>query len=201
MSGIAKSKKHGLCKHPLYKTWKGILARCYDPRHDNYPLYGLKGVCVCKEWMENPKLFMDWCLENGWKKGMQVDKDIVARQQNTIPLIYSPEYCSIVTQSKNNRSKINSRIVEYKGQAKNFAEWCEILNIDYHTTEARISRGWNIDDAFEKPLFKPKILKLNGESKTLPEWCRFYKTRYSSVWNRIYTWGWDINKAISTPTN
>lgn len=37
---------HGLSKHPLYTLWGAMLQRCNNPRHQNYPYYGGRGIRV-----------------------------------------------------------------------------------------------------------------------------------------------------------
>lgn len=38
--------KHGLSKHPLYRTWKGIKNRCYNTNDKNYKDYGERGMSL-----------------------------------------------------------------------------------------------------------------------------------------------------------
>jgi hypothetical protein len=37
---------------PTYKTWRGMLSRCYNEKNASYPNYGGKGVTVCARWRE-----------------------------------------------------------------------------------------------------------------------------------------------------
>jgi hypothetical protein len=39
-------------KHPLYATWKQMLARCNDPYCSTYSRYGKRGIRVCRRWVE-----------------------------------------------------------------------------------------------------------------------------------------------------
>ncbi len=42
---------HGLSKtSPEYVVWKGMRARCSNPRHKSYKDYGARGITVCKRW-------------------------------------------------------------------------------------------------------------------------------------------------------
>lgn len=41
---------HGWSRHPLYQTWAGMLARCYDARLPVYRSYGGRGIGVCERW-------------------------------------------------------------------------------------------------------------------------------------------------------
>lgn len=43
-------------------------------------------------------------------------------------------------------------ILEYKGERKTLAEWCEELNMNYHCIRQRINAGWSVEKAFETPV-------------------------------------------------
>lgn len=65
---------HGLAKHPLYYVWHCMIKRCYNLKHHQYHRYGARGIKVCKEWRNNFKAFYDWCMSNGYEKGLQIDR-------------------------------------------------------------------------------------------------------------------------------
>ena len=58
----AKSLGHVGCKltkkqsHPLYSTWRGMLARCHPVTGDKN--YGLRGITVCDEWKDTFTAFL-----------------------------------------------------------------------------------------------------------------------------------------------
>lgn len=68
--GLASSGK----KHPLYLAWRGIKTRCYNPRCRAFKNYGGKGVSIADIWKDDPQAFVTWCLENGWKPGLTIDR-------------------------------------------------------------------------------------------------------------------------------
>lgn len=49
---------HGLSGHPLYRLWKRIRRRCYDPAVHNYRWYGARGIGVCPEWRDDAGAFI-----------------------------------------------------------------------------------------------------------------------------------------------
>jgi len=148
--GRTMNYKHGQSEHPIFKLWLGITRRCYDSAHSSYENYGAKGVTICDEWKNDFTVFMKWALENGWKEGLHLDKDKLAPGKKG--MIYCPEYCSFMTNHENSFHKTNSKIVEYKGEKKSLAEWCFILKLKYKSILLRISRGWEIQRAFETPI-------------------------------------------------
>lgn len=50
--------KHGMFGHPLYKTWEGMMARCYSENSKDFYLYGGRGTGVCERW-HDPKSFAE----------------------------------------------------------------------------------------------------------------------------------------------
>jgi hypothetical protein len=42
--------------------------------------YGGIGVRMCQDWINDFMSFYNWAIVNGWKRGMQIDKDIKARK-------------------------------------------------------------------------------------------------------------------------
>ncbi len=54
--------KHGLATrknpHPLFSTWCGMVQRCTDPHHENYPDYGGRGISVCDRWRNDFAAFV-----------------------------------------------------------------------------------------------------------------------------------------------
>lgn len=40
-------------RHPLYVTWRNMLARCYNPKYQGYRYYVEQGIEVCDEWQRD----------------------------------------------------------------------------------------------------------------------------------------------------
>ena len=49
---IASNSSHGCAYHPLYHTWKGMKARCTNPKANYYKDYGGRGIQVCERWLD-----------------------------------------------------------------------------------------------------------------------------------------------------
>lgn len=145
--------KHGLYHHPIFKVWQGIYQRCYAVYSTKYPYYGGAGVRMCDEWKNNPKSFVEWALANGWKKGLQIDKDIIPKKLGIPGLLYCPELCSIVTNKQNCNERTTNRKFEYNGQIKTISEWADSIGIDQTVMRYRIDK-WGIERAVTTPLKK-----------------------------------------------
>lgn len=93
-----------VCKgtlHPLYRTWRGAIERCYSERkHGEAPTYD---KCdVCDEWQYFSK-FIEWAESDGsgYRDGYALDKDILYPDNK----VYSPQTCVFVPQEINNLIK------------------------------------------------------------------------------------------------
>jgi len=143
----SKSKKsHGLSnKHQLYFKWKAIKTRCHNRNTKDWDNYGGRGILMSEYWASDFQKFYDWAIDNGWKKGLDID-----RIDNNCG--YYPENCRFITRSANSRNKRNNVLVLYKNETKTLVEWCEVLKIKYKSAHNRIRLGWSIWDTFNTPV-------------------------------------------------
>lgn len=88
------TKHHGYSHHSLYWVWGDMKKRCYNSKHKMYKYYGGRGISICDEWIKSFTIFKMWCFENGWKKGLEID-----RRDNDGD--YTPENCRFVTHKEN----------------------------------------------------------------------------------------------------
>lgn len=140
--------KHGLRTHPLYAVWLQMNYRCTCIRSVDYSNYGGRGVRVCHEWKKDFPCFYNWALSNGWHKGMSLDKNIKARRMGVDPLLYSPEFCSFVTQKENVQNIRTAKIniltaAEIRGSDKNTSELMKTYNVSRTTINTiRRNESW-----------------------------------------------------------
>lgn len=141
-----RTKTHGLAGHPLYDIWIGMGRRCEDPAIHNYHNYGGRGINVCDEWKNDFKSFYDWCIRNGWRKGLQVD-----RYPNNNGN-YSPTNCRIATQTENANNTRANVVYEVNGQKNTLSQLSDLYKINYESLRSRLRRGEFIEDALSRPV-------------------------------------------------
>lgn len=144
-----KMTKHGKTGDDIYMLWKSIRARCYNKNDPRYANYGGRGVTMCEEWKASFQPFYDWCISNGWKKGLAIDKDKLYPGKNG--MIYSPEYCCFLTPRENCQHREITLNIEYNGRVDSLSNFCRELSLNYHLVYSRVRRGVSVKDAIEKP--------------------------------------------------
>jgi len=125
--------KNGLRHHPLYNVWANIKQRCLNKKQPKYNDYGGRGIKICKEWENSFECFYNWCLNNSWGKGLEID-----RVNNNGD--YEPNNCRFVSRSINMNNTRANTIIEYNNEIKTLAEWAEKLNIPYGRLAQRINK-------------------------------------------------------------
>lgn len=100
-SDFGKARTHGDTSggrtHPIYRAWCHMIERCYKKNTKYYEYYGGIGVTVCDEWRDDYLSFKQWSIDNGWKQGLEIDKDFLSGENKT----YSPSTCRWVTHIEN----------------------------------------------------------------------------------------------------
>lgn len=137
------NKSHGKASDPVYRIWRSMMDRCHLPTSHAYTRYGGRGIAVCERWHS----FENFYADMGDKpQGMSLE-----RIDNDGP--YSPEnvrWASAKDQANNRRS---SRWIEFNGERKTLAQWCDDLGLKIGTVWARLNRdGFSVEQAFTKPI-------------------------------------------------
>lgn len=144
---------HGLSKtSPVYSMWEGMKQRCYNPNSTAYYRYGARGIFMCDLWKNNFGSFHKWCMKNGWKKGLDLD-----RKDNDG--IYEPRNCRFVTKQINSRNRSTNKYLTFNGQTLCLQDWALCIGIHPCTLSKRLEK-WPL----EKALTIGKINKYDSKS-------------------------------------
>jgi hypothetical protein len=149
--GCVSGEQHGHSGEKLYRIWNAMKDRCY--RHNGQNLtYKKKGITVCDEWLNSYTAFRVWALSNGYKEGLQID-----RERNNEG--YSPSNCRWVTSMVNNNNRGNEFTILYNGQEWKIMELLREKGIDQNHRMAikkRLQLGWEPEKAIDTPFRKMK---------------------------------------------
>lgn len=140
--------KHGFYNHPLWHILQGMKERCYNINCEHYKDYGGRGITVCDEWLNDFLSFENWCLENGWERGLEID-----RRENDG--IYEPGNCRFVTSAQNCRNRRSNIFFTFNNRTMVLKDWAIELGIKYKLLHKHIKyKGFSFEDAIQKQLNK-----------------------------------------------
>lgn len=128
----------------LYQVWCSMRQRCNNPNDHGYKYYGARGITVCDDWSDF-RNFQKWALENGYKKGLSIDR--INNDKG-----YFPENCRWVDRYLQARNTRANHIIEYKGKAMTLREWAKRTGISEKTLSNRILSGWPIERVLTEPV-------------------------------------------------
>lgn len=143
ISQSGKDKTFGLKwkNDRIRRIFSGMLRRCYHDNCKEYRWYGEKGIKVCDEWTENPTLFEQWSLENGYEDGLTIDRIDCNKD-------YCPENCRWISSEDNAKYKSTTRSIEVNGECHTGREWSTIIGYNINLINKYI-RLYGIDDTKE----------------------------------------------------
>jgi hypothetical protein len=143
-----KNKTQGITKNDkvVFDKWRAMINRCKPNAIDSHR-YFYRGIKVCDEWSKF-KVFNEWALKNGCKRELHLDR--IDNDKG-----YYPENCRFVETKINHNNRGDTLFVTYKGEKIAFMLLMQkknIVNSNQRTIRDRIKRGWNADEAIDKPI-------------------------------------------------
>ena len=130
----------------LYKVWDNMKARCYNPKHTSYYLYGGRGITMCDEWKNDFDSFAKWALEHGYNENAPKGECTIDRIDNNKG--YLPDNCKWVTIGENLNNKRNCRMFTHNGKTQSLADWAREFGMDYNAFLSRMYRnGYDFEQA------------------------------------------------------
>jgi hypothetical protein len=138
------SKIHGYHGTRVYICYKSMMERCCNPNNRAYKNYGGRGIKICDEWMHNPKAFIDWALNNGYKDNLTIERINVNGN-------YEPSNCKWATIKQQNNNRRSNKFITINNETKTLQEWADYVGILSSTINRRINKGWD----YERAVFTP----------------------------------------------
>lgn len=124
-----------------------MLSRCSDPRNQNYPRYGGRGIKVCEEWLSVETFFSDMGeRENGFS---------LERIDNEKG--YCPDNCKWSTSREQARNRRTNVVIEHNGKRMLLLDWAKELGITYQSLRYRL-KNWPLERALSNTELEASIL-------------------------------------------
>lgn len=127
-----RSRTHNLSKHKLYHVWIDIIRRCYDTKRKSYVNYGGRGITICKEWKDDAGKFINWCLDNGWKDGLTIDRINVNGNYEPNNVRFADRHIQSVNQRLSVRNKSGYKGVRRETKCLTWRSYIDVNNHEYY---------------------------------------------------------------------
>ncbi len=141
----ASKKEWTYSKTRIYNIWKGIKARCYNPKNTAFKRYGEKGITVCDEWLNSSKAFYEWAIQNGYQDNLSIERKNSKGN-------YEPGNCKWADAYEQNNNVSKNKPLTFRGKTMNLCQWARELGMNKNTLNKRLRSGWTIEEAFTKPI-------------------------------------------------
>lgn len=127
----------------IYRVWRTIIGRCTNSNNNKYPIYGGRGIRVCKRWRK----FSNFLMDMGEPPTKNHSLDRINNNDN-----YCKENCRWATSKQQNRNRRNNLFATYNGRTQLVIDWAEEYKILYHTLLWRLKHNWSMSKALKTPI-------------------------------------------------
>lgn len=126
-----------------YHAWKSMKERCRNASNKRFIKYGGRGINFCERWDE----FENFLEDMGRRPGENYSLDRIDNNKG-----YSPDNCKWSTPHERMTNRTVTRFVSMNGERVPLATLAKQHNIPANTLRFRILKGWDIDEALNKPV-------------------------------------------------
>lgn len=112
---------HGMAKTSIYMIWRGIIARCKNPKTTYYHRYGGRGITICDRWATS---FENFYADMGERPSSKHSIDRIDNNGN-----YEPDNCKWSTPKEQQQNSSTSRNYTVDGITLSMAGWSRALGV------------------------------------------------------------------------
>lgn len=133
---------------PTYRTWRNMLTRCQNPKHNAYPKYGGRGIVVCERWQQFEHFLED----------MGVRPSGLTLERKDMDGGYEPSNCCWATRQEQNNNTHRNRRITFQGETMTVTEWANRMGLHYKTVTQRLDRGVSVEIALTAKSNRRRLL-------------------------------------------
>lgn len=133
IDGKVAFNRTGWNNRRIQEIFYGMRQRCYNKNNKNYKWYGAKGIKICDNWMDNPTLFEEWALQNGYQDNLTIDR--IDEKKD-----YAPDNCRWITDVQNTKYKSTTSLICVDEEKHTGREWSKILGFGINTINKYIKK-------------------------------------------------------------
>ena len=128
-----------------YRSWIGMISRCYNEKDTSYHNYGGRGITVCDEWLTSFSTFYS-DLGDMPRDGHRYSIERINNNKN-----YNPDNCRWATYTEQANNKRNNVNLTFMGRTQTLAQWADELRLDRRTVWGRLNKNWSVERALSTP--------------------------------------------------
>lgn len=153
-TSYVSSYQHGDSYSPEYRTWTGILHRCFASGDSRFTDYGGRGITVCRRWKDSYEAFLE---DMGRRPSLDHSIERIDNDGN-----YEPTNCRWATRVEQGQNKRNNVNLEWRGAVHSISEWARIMGMSRTVLGQRLRRHsveWSLTTPV-RPVAKPLKLRM-----------------------------------------
>ena len=135
---------HGRSNDRIYNCYRGIKARCTNPKDPQWYLYGGRGIKVCRRWLAS---FENFLADMGEQPSNKHSIDRIDSNKG-----YNKANCRWATTKEQANNKRNNTVLIFNGEVHTIAQWAEILGISPKTISCRFNSGKPIEQVLSQQI-------------------------------------------------
>lgn len=172
-----------------YNSWRAMRARCNNPKHTSWELYGKRGVKVCKRWRK----FASFLKDMGERPSRAHTIERIDVDGN-----YEPRNCRWATRSeqcKNFRPIGRYAGIMIDGKRQSARDWEKQSPVSRVSITKRIKHGMPAAEAVTKPpsvsrkfsiSVRQEMKMLFADGMSMADIARRFKADPSTVWRIVH---------------
>lgn len=159
-AAIESHTTHGMSYTRLYRVYKSMCNRCYNPNVKRFKDYGGRGITVCDEWLDKDtgfQAFYNWAIKTGYiepPRDVKVNDITLDRKDVNGP--YSPDNCRWIGMIEQQNNRRDNHIFHIKGERLTISQVYKKYNRSPSYISDRIHYGW-CDDAIIYAILHPEL--------------------------------------------
>ena len=172
-----------------YRVWVNLKQRCYNPNNPGYPDYGGRGITVCDRWKDSYKNFIA-------DMGLRPSPDH-SIERDDVNGNYEPSNCRWATDLEQARNRRNNVYYDIDGEKLTESEVSRKYGVSPQVIRYRLGQGMTLKQAVA-PVRPVVLYTYEGRTMSLKQWAVFKNIPYNTLYSRVVSRGWAIEKALLT---